>query len=82
MAMIAPAIPKSHFLFSYDEITKIATAQIKLYMDASRRASGAEARDRRERAYGVYMGWRALVETHPDREKFVTDDARLEAMQR
>jgi hypothetical protein len=68
-------------VYSYDEITRIATAQIELYMKGSRRQTSLlESRERAERAYGVYIGWRALVESYPDKEKFGKDDLRLETL--
>ena len=67
-------------LYSYAEITKIATFQIAYYMSAARRGSHAESAAKREIAYGVYMGWRALVESHPDREAYLQDDKRLDAL--
>ena len=69
-------------MFSYEEVTRTAADQIRLYVQAAhrRRATPAEARDRKERAYGVYMGWRALVESHPDRHRFNSDDRLLESL--
>lgn len=66
--------------YSYAEVTKTATIQITHYMRASRRCIGAEAITKREIAHGVYMGWRALVESHPDQVSYFLDDRRLEAL--
>lgn len=67
-------------LYSYTEITKIATFQISYYMSAARRGGNAESAAKREIAYGVYMGWRALVEAHPDRDAYLHDDRLLDAL--
>jgi hypothetical protein len=66
--------------YSYSEITKIAADQITSYMHAARRSTGTESQARRETAYGVYMGWRALVGSYPDQSVYRSDDARLEAL--
>lgn len=49
-------------------------------MRASRRSTGVEALARRDTAYGIYLGWRALVAAYPDQLLYHMDDARLEAM--
>ncbi len=67
-------------LYSYAEITACAAHQISGYMQAARRASGIESRARKEIAYGIYMGWRSLVEAYPDQSLYRADDARLEAL--
>lgn len=66
--------------YSYAAITAHCAAQIAQFMAESRRKSGAEACYRRERAYGVYIGWRALVGGHADQALFLRDDLRLEAL--
>jgi hypothetical protein len=40
---------------------------------------GTEALAKREIAFRVYLGWRALVESHPDRRAYLQDDMLLEA---
>lgn len=64
----------------YAEVTKAALAQVAYYMHSSRRCMGDEALAKREIAFGVYLGWRALVETHPDRQAYLQDGMRLEAL--
>lgn len=49
-------------------------------MSEARRHTGAEANFRQERAYGVYIGWRALVAGFADPDVFIQDDRRLEAL--
>lgn len=66
--------------YSYAEVTKTATIQVAYYMQASRRCSGAEALAKREIAHGVYIGWRALVESYPDHASYLLDESRLEAL--
>lgn len=65
---------------TYAEITKTATAQVIYYMQASRRGTGAEALTKREIAHGVYMGWRALAESHADQMSYLLDDSRPEGL--
>jgi len=72
--------PPGEKLYSYAEITASAARQISSYMQAARRTSGIESRARREIAYGIYMGWRSLVEAYPDQPLYRADDARLEAL--
>jgi hypothetical protein len=67
-------------VYSYAAITAHCAGQIAQFMAESRRKSGVEACYRRERAYGVYIGWRALVGGHADQGMFQRDDLRLEAL--
>lgn len=66
--------------YSYAEVTKTATTSVTYYMQASRRCRGAEALAKREIAHGVYMGWRALVESCSDEATYLLDYSRLEAL--
>lgn len=66
--------------YTYAEVTTIAFDQITEYMRAARRCTGAEARSKKEVAYGVYIGWRALVESYSDQESYRRDDRRLELL--
>jgi hypothetical protein len=52
------AMPNPH---TYASITGACGDLIGQFMADARRHTGIEAQYRRERAYGVYMGWRALV---------------------
>jgi len=69
-------------LYSYAEITASAADQIAAYMHSSRSTTGIESRRRKEIAYGIYMGWRSLVESYPDQTTYRSDDARLETLLR
>ncbi|MDQ1924799.1 hypothetical protein [Massilia pseudoviolaceinigra] len=66
--------------YSYAVLTAHCANQIAQFMAESRRQSGAEARYRRERAYGLYIGWRTLAGGHADHALFLRDDRRLEAL--
>ncbi|NHZ37808.1 hypothetical protein [Massilia rubra] len=77
MKPVPPHLPRH---YSYAAITTHCAAQIAQFMAEARRRSGAEACYRRERAYGVYIGWRALVGGHADQAMFHRDDLRLEAL--
>lgn len=66
--------------YSYAEVTDRATAQIFYYMRASKRCSRADALSNQLIAYGVYMGWRALVESYPDQASYLRDDRFLESL--
>ncbi|MFB9242819.1 hypothetical protein IV454_20920 [Massilia antarctica] len=72
--------PSAQHPYSYAAITAHCADQIAQLMADARRQSGAEARYRYERAYGVYIGWRALVGGHADHALFARDDKRLEAL--
>lgn len=65
---------------SYMAITRRCAEQIRQFMASARRHVGIDARYRREQAYGVYMGWRALVFDIADPAEFARDDARMEAL--
>ncbi|MFL6709618.1 MAG: hypothetical protein ACJ8HI_15575 [Massilia sp.] len=70
-------------LYSYQEITAKAEAQIEYFTHAARRCLNSapdEALAKREIAYGVYIGWRSLVESCPDRKRYMADDLHLEAL--
>ncbi|PWF55592.1 hypothetical protein C7C56_001360 [Massilia glaciei] len=66
--------------FSYTSITQEFADQILQFMADAQRHNGLEARFRRERAYGAYMCWRALVRDEIDPAIFNDDDCRLEAL--
>ena len=68
--------------YTYEEITASCALQIVLFMNEAFRHAGEEAVLRRERAYGVYMGWRALVAENTDPARFFQDDRRLEELLR
>lgn len=69
-------IPRS---YTYGAITQHCFEQMCQLMTEAAHKKGHEARCRRERAYGIYMGWRALVAEHTDPALFYSDDRRLEA---
>lgn len=66
--------------FSYAHITATAERGITSHMHAARRCDGALAQERQEIAYGIYIGWRTLVESYADHETYLNDDRRLEAL--
>lgn len=66
--------------YSYAELTKAAAAGIAAHMHAARRCKGAESASKQEIAYGIYIGWRALVEACADQAACLADDQRLAAM--
>lgn len=78
--MRKPAPPSLKVAFSYEQVTTTAQRGIESHMQAARRSSGAEALARREVAYGIYIGWRALVEAYVDQVTYHTDDQRLELL--
>ncbi len=49
-------------------------------MNAARRTVGPESAAKQEIAYGIYIGWRTLVEAYADQATYRADDLRLEAM--
>jgi len=66
--------------YSYASITQHCFEQIYQFVTEASRHTGLEARYRHERAYGVYMGWRALVAEHTEPNRFFEDDRRLESL--
>lgn len=66
--------------YTYAFITQHCYMQMCQLMAESERQAGEEARYREERAYGVYIGWRALVIEHTAPDVFYSDDRRLEAV--
>ena len=66
--------------YTYESITQHCFEQITRLIDEATRRTGHEARYRQERAYGIYIGWRALVAEHTPPEVFYGDDRRLEAI--
>lgn len=66
--------------YSYALITQHCSEQIFQFMDEARRHAGEEAQYRYERAYGIYMGWRALVAQNTESDIFLKDDRRLEEL--
>ena len=67
-------------IFTYTSLTQEFAELILQFLDDARRHDGLEARYRRERAYGAYMSWRALVRDGIDPTIFSEDDRRLEAL--
>jgi len=74
-------IPRSSsIMYTYAEITNKAFEDIQSYMRAASRATGAEATTKREIAYGIYLGWRSLVESYVDQPAYLADDRKLESL--
>lgn len=66
--------------FSYRELTDKSYCRIVQLMDEARHRKGDESLQRREWAYGLYIGWRALVAERVDADVFVHDDEILESL--
>ena len=66
-------------LVSYGRLTAHVAEQIQYFMADALRHRGADALARRERAYGLYIGWRVLA-AEMSAVDFPRDDLRLEAM--
>jgi hypothetical protein len=71
----APSPPAA--AFSYAQVTRNAEMGITAHMHAARRSDGMVARARQEIAYGIYIGWRTLVESYADQTTYLADDRRL-----
>jgi hypothetical protein len=67
-------------IYAYQKITKHCANQIAYSLEDARKHMGQEAQDRLERAYGVYMGWRALALRSCDPGEFARDALRFEDM--
>ncbi|MDM5181037.1 hypothetical protein PO883_28035 [Massilia sp. DJPM01] len=66
--------------YTYESLTERGAELISHFMMEARRYSDLEAGLRRERAYGVYMGWRTLVMDSAEAGVFAADDRRLEEL--
>ncbi|MDQ1814424.1 hypothetical protein RBA41_14020 [Massilia sp. CCM 9210] len=66
--------------YTCESLTERSAELISHFMVEARRYSDLEARLRRERAYGVYMGWRTLVMDSAAAGVFAADDRRLEEL--
>jgi hypothetical protein len=66
--------------YTYTSITHHCGEQIAQFMVDSRRHTGVESQFCKERAYGVYMGWRALVAESADPITYARDDRRFESL--
>ncbi|MDB5959219.1 MAG: hypothetical protein JWP59_513 [Massilia sp.] len=75
-----PVPPSLTAAFSYAQVTQNAEAGITSHMHAARRSDGVVARARQEIAYGIYIGWRTLVESYADQATYLADDRRLETL--
>jgi hypothetical protein len=80
VAKMKPPYPVLFRPYSYATITEHCAEQIAQFLAEAHRHSGREARYRLERAYGAYIGWRALVAEYADPAAFYADDRRLEAL--
>lgn len=78
--MRKPVPPSMKIAYSYAELTKAAAAGIAAHMHAAGRCTGTESASKQEIAYGIYIGWRALVEAYTDHAACLADDQRLRAM--
>jgi hypothetical protein len=71
---------KNPTLFSYREITDEVYCRMHRLMEESRSRKGYQSLQRREWAYGLYIGWRALVAERADNADFDRDDKTLESL--
>lgn len=63
--------------YDYAELTRHCGDQIMRSVRQAGSEIGPEARRQREYAYGVYIGWRALVAKYGEAATFAVDDQRL-----
>ena len=66
--------------YQYGWITGRCAEHINQIMAEARRHTGHQYQYRVERAYGAYMGWRALVMDSTDPVRFANDDREMEAL--
>jgi hypothetical protein len=66
--------------FSYRELTDNSYRRISQLMEESRQRKGDESLQRREWAYGLYLGWRAVVAERVEPDVFAHDDEILESL--
>ncbi len=66
--------------FSYRELTSSTYHAIKLLMEESAKRDGAPGLQRKDWAYGMYLGWRALVMDRIPPTIFHLDDRAIEAL--
>lgn len=66
--------------FSYRELTDNSYRRISQLMEESRQRKGDESLQRREWAYGLYIGWRAVVAERVEPDVFAHDDEILESL--
>ena len=66
--------------FSYRELTDNSYRRISQLMEESHQRKGDESLQRREWAYGLYIGWRAVVAERVEPDVFAHDDEILESL--
>lgn len=66
--------------FSYRELTDNSKRRISQLMEEARKRQGGDSLRRREWAYGLYIGWRAIVADRVDPEIYRHDDEILESL--
>lgn len=64
----------------YRHVTGHAAELIASFMTDSRRRKGQDALAARERAYGLYLGWRAIAAELTDERTYFNDDRVLESL--
>lgn len=64
----------------YRHITQHTAEMIGSFMADARRRTGDDAAPYRERAYGLYLGWRAMATEMTDSHTFRLDDSLLEGL--
>jgi hypothetical protein len=62
----------------YEHVTGHVVEQVASFMTDAGRHVGAESRARHERAYGLYLGWRAIAAEMTTLERFREDDYLIE----
>ena len=74
-----PTFCGTGLVYSYSSITAHCERYIWYFVRTAERSQEPQAQVQRERAYGVYMGWRSMVIELADPLTFAVDDKRLEA---
>lgn len=64
----------------YEHVTGHVAEQISHFMTDSHRHTGTESVAMRERAYGLYTGWRALAVEMTSPQRFYDDDRSMEQL--
>ncbi len=64
----------------YEHVTGHVVEQVRSFMADAGRHAGADAVARQERAYGLYLGWRAIAAEMTTAEKFRRDDHVIELL--
>ncbi|MFL6656751.1 MAG: hypothetical protein ACJ8GW_01665 [Massilia sp.] len=64
----------------YGHVTGHVAEQIAYFMADARRKTGADADAQTERAYGLYLGWRAFAPEMTTPSQYLRDDLAIERL--